>query len=83
MIVGTPDEIANAMVDRFDQRAADGFNVLPATVPCELKDFVELVIPELRKRGKFRSTYSGQTLRRISDSSGHLIGSRKAVDDRN
>lgn len=63
MIVGTPDEIANAMVDRFDQRAADGFNVLPATVPGELKDFVELVIPELRKRGKFRSTYSGQTLR--------------------
>lgn len=63
MIVGTPDEIADAMVERFDQRAADGFNVLPATVPGELKDFVELVIPELRRRGKFRSRYSGQTLR--------------------
>jgi len=63
MVVGTPDEIANAMVDAFDQRAADGFNILPATVPGELKEFVELVIPELRRRGKFRSRYLGQTLR--------------------
>lgn len=63
MVVGTPDEIANAMVEMFDQRAADGFNVLPATFPGGLKDFVELVVPELRRRGKFRSGYSGHTLR--------------------
>ncbi|MCP3380263.1 LLM class flavin-dependent oxidoreductase [Bradyrhizobium sp. CCGUVB4N] len=63
MVVGTPDEIANAMVDAFDQRAADGFNVLPPTVPGGLKDFVELVVPELRRRAKFRAGYSGQTLR--------------------
>ncbi|WP_420969470.1 LLM class flavin-dependent oxidoreductase [Bradyrhizobium sp. B120] len=63
MVAGTPEEIANAMVDAFDQRAADGFNVIPATVPGGLKDFVELVVPELRRRGKFRSGYSGQTLR--------------------
>lgn len=63
MVVGTPGEIADTMVDTFDQRAADGFNVLPATVPGGLKEFVELVIPELRRRGKFRSRYSGQTLR--------------------
>jgi len=63
MVLGTPEEVANAMVDWFDQRAADGFNVLPATVPGGLKEFVELVIPELRRRGKFRSGYSGRTLR--------------------
>ncbi|MGY4183182.1 FMN-dependent oxidoreductase (nitrilotriacetate monooxygenase family) [Bradyrhizobium sp. USDA 4518] len=63
MVVGTPDEIVNVMVDTFDQRAADGFNVLPPTVPGGLKDFVELVVPELRRRGKFRSGYFGQTLR--------------------
>lgn len=63
MVVGTPDEIANTMIDIFDQRAADGFNVLPAIIPSGLKDFVELVVPELRRRGKFRSRYSGQTLR--------------------
>lgn len=63
IVVGTPDEIADAMVDAFDQRAADGFNLLPATFPGGLEDFVELVVPELRRRGKFRSGYSGQTLR--------------------
>ncbi|RWP55889.1 LLM class flavin-dependent oxidoreductase [Mesorhizobium sp.] len=63
LVVGTPDEIANTMIDVFDQHAADGFNVLPATAPSGLQDFVELVVPELRQRGKFRSKYSGQTLR--------------------
>lgn len=63
VIVGTPDEIADVMVDTFDQRAADGFNVMPATVPGGLKDFIELVVPELRRRKRFRSRYSGRTLR--------------------
>ncbi|MFK4380970.1 LLM class flavin-dependent oxidoreductase [Bradyrhizobium sp. USDA 223] len=63
MVVGTPDEIAKVMVRMFDERAADGFNVMPATLPAGLKDFVELVVPELRRLGKFRSGYSGQTLR--------------------
>ncbi|MCK1670388.1 LLM class flavin-dependent oxidoreductase [Bradyrhizobium sp. 150] len=63
MVVGTPDEIANTMVNTFDQRAADGFNVMPPTVPGGLKEFIELVIPELRRRGKFRLGYSGATLR--------------------
>ncbi|MER8474190.1 LLM class flavin-dependent oxidoreductase [Mesorhizobium sp. M1328] len=63
LVVGTPDEIVDTMVDAFDQHAADGFNILPATVPGGLKDFVELVLPELRRRGRFRSGYFGETLR--------------------
>lgn len=63
MLVGTPDEIVNVMEETFDQRAADGFNVAPATVPGGFKDFVDLVVPELRRRGKFRSQFAGQTLR--------------------
>ncbi|MBR1164637.1 LLM class flavin-dependent oxidoreductase, partial [Bradyrhizobium elkanii] len=55
MVVGTPDEIAHTMIDAFDQYAADGFNVIPPIVPSGLKDFVELVVPELRRRGKYRS----------------------------
>ncbi|MCK1721267.1 LLM class flavin-dependent oxidoreductase [Bradyrhizobium sp. 141] len=63
MAVGTPDEVANTMIEMFDQRASDGFNVIPAMAPSGLKDFVDLVVPELRRRGKFRSQFSGQTLR--------------------
>lgn len=63
MPVGTPEEVADAMIDMFDQRAVDGFNLVPAIAPAGLEDFVELVLPELRRRGRFRSGYSGQTLR--------------------
>lgn len=65
MVVGTPDEIADTMIRTFDQHAADGFNILPPIVPDGVKEFIELVVPELRRRGKFRSRYAccGQTLR--------------------
>ncbi|MGY4257894.1 FMN-dependent oxidoreductase (nitrilotriacetate monooxygenase family) [Bradyrhizobium sp. USDA 4516] len=63
MVLGTPDEIADVMIEFLDQDAADGFNVMPATVPGGLRDFVELVVPELRRRGRIRSGYSGPTLR--------------------
>ena len=42
---------------------ADGYNVMPPVLPAGLDDFVELVIPELRRRGLFRSEYEGRTLR--------------------
>ncbi|WP_027575575.1 LLM class flavin-dependent oxidoreductase [Bradyrhizobium sp. WSM1743] len=63
MVVGTPDEVAEVMIDAFNEYAADGFNVIPAIVPSGLKEFTELVVPELRRRGRFRSASSGQTLR--------------------
>lgn len=63
MVVGTPDEVAEAMINAFNEYAADGFNVIPAIVPSGLKEFTEFVIPELRRRGRFRSASSGQTLR--------------------
>ena len=42
---------------------ADGFNVMFPTVPQGLDDFVELVVPELQRRGIFRQEYEGATLR--------------------
>ncbi|MEZ5811934.1 MAG: LLM class flavin-dependent oxidoreductase [Rhizobiaceae bacterium] len=63
IVVGTASDIADQMEERFKGRAADGFNVLPATLPGGLDDFVSLVIPELRRRGLFRTDYEGTTLR--------------------
>ncbi|MDF0581951.1 LLM class flavin-dependent oxidoreductase [Bradyrhizobium yuanmingense] len=63
MVVGTPDEVAETMINAFNEHAADGFNLIPAIVPSGLKEFTELVVPELRRRGKFRSASSGKTLR--------------------
>ena len=41
----------------------DGFNLMPPFLPGGLDDFVELVLPELRRRGLFRAEYEGHTLR--------------------
>jgi len=47
----------------FKNGAADGFNVMPAWLPGSLADFVDLVIPELQRRGLFRTEYEAMTLR--------------------
>lgn len=62
-LVGTAEQIADQLEERFLNYGADGFNVMPPTVPGGLDDFIELVIPELRRRGLFRSEYEGRTLR--------------------
>lgn len=62
-IVGTPIEIADQMEEWFRTGAADGFNVMPPQLPTGLYDFVEHVLPELRRRGLFRGDYEGSTLR--------------------
>lgn len=62
-IVGTPTSIADLLEEWFTQGAADGFNIMPPVLPVSLTDFIELVIPELRRRGLFRTEYEGRTLR--------------------
>jgi hypothetical protein len=47
----------------FEDRAADGFNVMPPVLPAMLDVFVAEVIPLLQKRGLFRTEYEGDTLR--------------------
>ena len=61
--IGTPKQVADEMEHWFKDGAADGFNVMPAWPPGSLKDFVDLVIPELQRRGLFRTEYEGTTLR--------------------
>ena len=62
-VVGTAQDVADEMQAWFESRAADGFNVMPATIPGGLDDFSLSVIPELQRRGLFRDEYDGSTLR--------------------
>jgi FMN-dependent oxidoreductase (nitrilotriacetate monooxygenase family) len=62
-VVGTPELVADQMQQWFEQGAADGFNFMAPALPGGLDDFLELVIPELQRRGLFRSAYTGRTLR--------------------
>lgn len=62
-VIGTAGQIADTLQEWFENEAADGFNILPPWLPTALDDFVDLVIPELQRRGLFRTAYEGTTLR--------------------
>ena len=61
--VGTPASIADEMQTWLDEEGSDGFNIMFPYLPEGLDDFVDKVVPELQRRGLFRSEYEGATLR--------------------
>ncbi len=61
--VGTPKSIADEMEAWIDEDASDGFNIMMPYLPMGLDDVCEKVVPELQRRGRFRTEYSGRTLR--------------------
>jgi N-acetyl-S-(2-succino)cysteine monooxygenase len=63
VLCGTPETIADTLEQWFVEGAADGFNILPAWFPGGFSEFVDLVVPELQRRGLFRRDYEGTTLR--------------------
>lgn len=63
VIVGTAEDIADDFQQWLEQGGADGFNIMPAVLPNQLELFVELVVPELQRRGLFRTEYQYPTLR--------------------
>jgi N-acetyl-S-(2-succino)cysteine monooxygenase len=63
VVVGTAIDIADALEEWYRGGAADGFNIMPQVLPAGLNEFAELVIPELQRRGLFRTRYEGRTLR--------------------
>jgi alkanesulfonate monooxygenase len=60
---GSPATIADAMQSWLEAGACDGFNVMFPIIPGGVEDFVEMVVPELQRRGIFRRDYAGTTLR--------------------
>ncbi len=63
VVAGTPELIADELELWYRQGAADGFNIMPPYLPGGLDDFVDHVVPELRRRGLFRHEYTADTLR--------------------
>ncbi|AKT28290.1 LLM class flavin-dependent oxidoreductase [Pseudomonas syringae pv. actinidiae] len=62
-LIGTPAQIADELQTWFEHGAADGFNVLVPHLPGGLEDVAQLLVPELQRRGLFRTEYEGTTLR--------------------
>jgi FMN-dependent oxidoreductase (nitrilotriacetate monooxygenase family) len=62
-VVGSPTRVADVLEEWFSTGAADGFMIFPPRVPYHIERFVDLVVPELQRRGLHRTEYTGSTLR--------------------
>lgn len=62
-VTGTVEQVVDQLELWFKSGAADGFNVIPPTFPEDLNVIVDEVIPELQRRGLFRTEYTGNTFR--------------------
>ncbi len=74
-IVGTPVQVADALEKWIDEGDADGFVLAPVQTPSSYEDFVDLVVPELRRRGRLNDASEASTLR------GRLTGSDRIATD--
>ncbi|MFC4071714.1 LLM class flavin-dependent oxidoreductase [Actinoplanes subglobosus] len=62
-LIGSASDIADTIEQWVDAGAADGFVIQATHVPAAFEDFVATVVPELQRRGRFRTAYEGDTLR--------------------
>ncbi|KAK8081187.1 Nitrilotriacetate monooxygenase component A/pristinamycin IIA synthase subunit A [Apiospora hydei] len=58
VLVGTPSQVADGLQTWVDEADVDGFNFAYALFPQSFKDIIELLLPELRRRGLFWDDYA-------------------------
>jgi hypothetical protein len=75
-IVGTAADVADAMEERLAAQAADGFTMMVDMLPEGVNDIVDLLVPELQRRGLFHREYSHRYLR---DALGLEVGAPRAT----
>ena len=63
LVIGNVEEVADMMEKWVVEKGCDGFNVMPPIFPSDLQSFNRLIIPELQRRGVYRTQYEGKTLR--------------------
>ena len=60
---GSPEQIADELQGWVAATGVDGFNLAYAVTPESFVDFVDLIVPELQRRGVFKREYRDGTLR--------------------
>jgi alkanesulfonate monooxygenase len=63
LFVGSPGQIADTLIRWVEATGIDGFNLAYAVTPESFEDFVDLVVPELQRRGASKRDYQPGTLR--------------------
>lgn len=63
VVTGAPGTVADELERWVDETGVDGFNLAYTVLPECFESFVGLVVPELQKRGAYRTSYASGTLR--------------------
>ncbi|MGV9278862.1 LLM class flavin-dependent oxidoreductase [Streptomyces griseosporeus] len=63
VIVGAPDKVADEIQQWIEETGADGLNLGHVVTPSTYEDFVDLIVPELQRRGAYKTQYADGTLR--------------------
>ncbi|GMO34982.1 LLM class flavin-dependent oxidoreductase [Bradyrhizobium sp. TM233] len=63
VVVGTPEMVADKIEDWFEKTDVDGLNVAFAVSPGDFEDIADMLVPELTRRGRYKSEYAKGTLR--------------------
>ena len=63
LVIGSVKDVADHMEQWLTEKACDGFNMMPPLYPRDLQRFVDLLMPELQRRGIYRTEYDATTLR--------------------
>lgn len=75
VIAGSPKRIADEMEAWAVETGVDGFNLAYTVMPECFVDFVDLVVPELQRRGLYKEAYDTGTLRQKLFSQGNTLTS--------
>jgi len=62
-IVGDAAQVADKLEQWIDEGDIDGFNLTRIVVPETYEDFIDIVVPELQNRGRYRTSYTEGALR--------------------
>jgi alkanesulfonate monooxygenase len=64
VVVGSPSTVADALEDWIDSTGLDGFNLAFAVRPETFVNVADLLVPELQRRGRYKTSYAEGTLRK-------------------
>jgi FMN-dependent oxidoreductase (nitrilotriacetate monooxygenase family) len=63
VLIGDPQQVADQLEAWQDETGIDGFNLAFAVAHDSMRDVVDLIVPELQRRGRYRTQYDAGTLR--------------------
>ena len=81
LAVGSPGTVADFLVRWMEETGVDGFNLASVVMPETFADVVDLLVPELQRRGAFRQGYAPGTLREKLFGHGPRLPERHPADE--